>query len=119
MRLKSNKGKWIAVDLDGTIAQYTKFISPCHIGEPIPEMVEIVKRYIDGGYTVKIFTARVSVSSQALAAEVAIKKWCLKHIGVELDVTCIKHTNFVKFIDDRAVRAIKNTGMLVGDWQLD
>ena len=115
---KSNKGKCIACDLDGTIAQYTKFISHTHIGAPIPEMVALMLSYIEQGYTVKIFTARVSDPSQAEAATVAIKKWCLKHLGVELDVTCIKHTNFVKFYDDRGVHVVKNTGECQGEFDV-
>ena len=115
---RTNKSKYIAVDLDGTLATYTKFISPTHIGEPIPKMVEIVKKHLSEGYTVKIFTARLSVPSQAVAAKKAIQDWCVEHIGVMLDVTCIKHTNFVKFYDDRAVHVVKNTGECIGEFEI-
>lgn len=113
---KSNKSKWIAFDLDGTIATYMKFVSPTHIGEPIPNMIELLKKYLAEGYTVKIFTARVSVDSQAERASAAIKKWCITHIGQELDVTCVKHTNFVKFYDDRGVHVVKNEGICEGEF---
>ena len=81
-------------------------------------MVALMLDYITKGYTVKIFTARVSVPSQAEHATQAIKKWCLKHLGVELDVTCTKHTNFVKFYDDRGVHVVKNTGECLGEFDV-
>ena len=74
-------------------------------------------KYIEDGYTVKIFTARVSVPSQAEAATKAIKAWCFLHLGVELDVTCTKHTNFVKFYDDRGIHVVKNTGECQGEFE--
>ena len=81
-------------------------------------MVELVKHYLSLGYTVKIYTARVSIASQAEAATKAIKAWCLLHIGIELDVTCIKHTNFVKFYDDRAVHVTPNVGICTGEFEV-
>jgi hypothetical protein len=42
-RSKMMKG-WIGVDLDGTLAESTKWVSPSHIGEPIHKMVERVKK---------------------------------------------------------------------------
>lgn len=50
---------WIGVDLDGTIAEYHGWVSPTHIGAPIPKMVERVKVWLSEGKEVRIFTARV------------------------------------------------------------
>ena len=33
--------KWIAVDLDGTLAIYDKWRGRDHIGEPVPEIIRI------------------------------------------------------------------------------
>lgn len=51
---------WVAFDLDGTLADSVYDPSaPNHdIGEPIPEMVALAKRYALAGWTVCISTAR-------------------------------------------------------------
>jgi len=51
---------WIGVDLDGTLAYYDEWRGLYHIGEPIPAMVDRVKRWLAEGRDVRIFTARVS-----------------------------------------------------------
>ena len=70
-RRRDNMG-WMAVDLDGTLAHYDKFISPSHIGEPIAPMVARVKKWLSQGKEVRIFTARVwfdSVATLTVAQE--------------------------------------------------
>ena len=49
---------WIGVDLDGTLAHYTHWVGPLHIGSPIPAMVSRVKLYRIQGQDIRIFTAR-------------------------------------------------------------
>ena len=106
---------WIGVDLDGTLAYYDKFISPSHIGEPIPKMVNRVKQWLAEDKTVKIFTARVSHPDQMEAAIVAIREWSKKHIGQVLEITCYKDYGMVELYDDRCKQVIKNTGKLLED----
>lgn len=48
---------WISVDLDGTLAEYHIWYGADHIGNPIPAMMERVRRWLEEGVTVKIFTA--------------------------------------------------------------
>jgi len=114
--------RWI---FDGTLAHYDKFIAPDVIGEPIPEMVERVKRWLDEGKDVRIFTARVwplgtakhymmyeddqRVKDAKLALR-AIQKWCREHLGEVLKVTCIKDYGMLDLWDDRAVAIEKNKG---------
>ena len=112
---------WIGVDLDGTLAEYTEWKGPEHIGEPIEPMVKRVKQWLEEGYTVKIFTARIywpdgdeQRFKEAEAAVHAIKKWALKHIGQELEVTNTKDFGMIELWDDRAVQVIANTGEPVG-----
>lgn len=105
----SNRG-WIAIDLDGTLAQYDKWVSIYHIGEPIPAMLNRVIDWLEAGEDVRIFTARVSAKNSS-KVEAIVKKWCLKHIGKELPVTCVKDMNCRELWDDRAIRVVKNTGM--------
>lgn len=110
---------WIGVDLDGTLAQYTGWQGPEHIGEPVPKMLERVKRWLDEGYEVKIFTARMS-GPRADITEVErmrtlIENWCEEHLGKRLEVTCIKDYGMIELWDDRAVQVRLNTGERVGE----
>ena len=57
MLLEQEEG-YIAVDLDGTLARYTKWKGATHIGTPIPRMVRRVRRWVSHGKKVKLFTAR-------------------------------------------------------------
>lgn len=111
----SGKG-WIGVDLDGTLAHYLGWVSVEHIDEPIAPMVERVKRWLEEGKDVRIFTARVFPGSRVDEAEVvavvsSIEKWCQEHIGKVLPITCTKDFGMYELWDDRAVQVIPNTGM--------
>lgn len=107
----SNNG-WIGVDLDGTLAQYNGWQGEDHIGEPIPAMVERIKKWLSEGTEVKIFTARVSHHPHA---EDYIREWCEKHVGAVLPVTATKDYGMVELWDDRCVQVIPNTGIAVQD----
>lgn len=96
----------IAVDFDGTLAQYD-YWRPCQFGEPIPPMVERVKRWLREGTRVIIFTAREEFEQSAVA------DWTEKHIGERLEVTNRKLSCVDAFYDDRAVRVEFNTGKLL------
>lgn len=107
---------WIGVDLDGTLAHYDGWRGAGHIGEPVPAMVERVKRWLGEGRQVKIFTARVYNDSapgrfaEAVESQLAIEAWCQKHLGRKLPITCVKDFGMVEFWDDRAVQVVTNTG---------
>lgn len=109
---------WIGVDLDGTLAEYTTWKGPQHIGAPIPAMVERVKAWLAEGRDVRIFTARVSHSGNFNVARMieireareAIYAWCREHIGRELPVTNVKDFRMTELWDDRAVAVEMNTG---------
>lgn len=110
--------EWIGVDLDGTLAQYDSFQGLLHIGDPVPEMVLRVKRWLAEGRRVKVFTARVGKLSPAnLEAgtdveevRTFIMQWCSAHVGNALEVTNEKDFGMVELWDDRAVRVMKNQG---------
>ena len=99
---------------------YRKEIGADIIGEPIPSMVERVKRMLAAGKTVKIFTARIHGHGMPLIGGgtedvvTPIKKWCLKHLGQELEVTNVKDFGMVTLYDDRCIQVEKNTGRLIG-----
>ena len=103
---------WIGVDLDATLAHYEGWKSPSHIGEPIPKMAERVRKWLEEGREVRIFTARASVPEQVAPVE----EWCLKHFGVKLKVTCCKDFGMIELWDDRCVQVQPNTGERVQDF---
>lgn len=108
---------WIAVDLDGTLAEYHGWVSPTDIGAPVAAMVERVKRWLAEGRDVRIFTARAYPGPYEAdhpgEVEGAIKAWCREHVGRELPVTYEKDYGMVEPWDDRAVQVVPNTGQRV------
>lgn len=112
-------GKWIAVDLDGTLARYNGWKGVEEIGAPIQPMVDRVKIWRQLGIEVRIFTARVSgVSRDGRSVEDVrelIQQWCLQHIGESLPVTNVKDYDMLELWDDRAVQVEFNTGRRISD----
>lgn len=118
--------KWIGVDFDGTLAHYDSW-QGTKLGEPIPAMVNRVKKWLAEGKEVRIMTARVSSRNQVVrlengeemwesrAHELAIQDWCEKHLGCRLKVTAEKDFQMVELWDDRAVAVEKNTGRIIGE----
>jgi len=102
--------KWIGVDLDGTLAKGTKDFDPDKVGEPVEAMVDRVKKWLDQGKTVKIFTARAGAEDFDPAP---VKEWCKKHLGQELEITNEKDPGMEELWDDRVVQVVKNTGEVV------
>jgi len=117
MLVKSSKGPWIACDLDKTLATYP----PKHgqvIGDPIPNVVQRMKKYLREGKTVKIFTARVGpprTQTEISTFTYALDTWCNKVFGQTLPVTCTKDHFVEEIWDDRAVQVVPNTGEILED----
>lgn len=116
---------WIAVDFDGTLAEYHDFGDGSQLGNPIMPMVERVKKWLAEGKKVKIFTARVGNSGLRSDAGVddedftnhqrhIIQKWCAQHIGQVLEVTATKDFAMMELWDDRAIQVVANKGIPVG-----
>jgi hypothetical protein len=101
---------WIGVDFDGTLAYYDGYTQG-EVGEPIMPMINRVRRWLAEGKTVKVMTARAS-GDNPTPDILAIQKFCQEHLGQSLDVTCIKDQGMEELWDDRAVRVIKNTGLI-------
>ena len=102
----------IAVDLDGTLAQYDGDKGPTIIGEPIPRMMDAIHQWEEGGVKVVIFTSRISGDDgeENNFANHHIRKWLVKHGLGHLEVTNIKRKEFGHFYDDKAHQVYKNTG---------
>lgn len=114
---------WIGVDLDGTLAQYDKFVAVDHIGAPVPGMVDFVKRLLDDGEDVRIFTARIAPatlaynksSQEELEDELnkvvtAIVVWSHTNIGRMLPIAHSKDFMMKALYDDRCIQIIPNEG---------
>lgn len=103
---------WIGVDLDGTLAMYDGWKGIEYIGQPIPVMLERVKKWLNKGTEVRIVTARASLpdgpDKDLIIAE--IEQWCLKWIGQKLKITNEKDFSMIELWDDRAVSVEFNTG---------
>jgi hypothetical protein len=112
---------WIAVDLDGTLAEYDHWRGEDHIGLPVPAMVTRVKAWLAEGREVRIFTARiyepwvvengfhVARISRREAVKI-IEAWCLEHLGCVLPVTNEKDFGMIELWDDRCVQVVPNLG---------
>ena len=103
----------ILVDLDGTLAEYGGWVGPEHIGEPVPDMLFRVRKWLANGDTVKIFTARATVPELIPP----IHAWCERHLGVRLEVTASKDFSTTWIYDDRAVRVRPNLGRPCCDYR--
>jgi hypothetical protein len=99
---------WIGFDLDGTLAHYDEWRGVEVIGAPIPLMVRRLRRYLDDGYTVKIFTARVSEDNPRVVP--AIHEWLAAQGLPPLEVTNVKDFGMIILYDDRCVQVYPNTG---------
>lgn len=114
-------GDWIAVDLDGTLARFDHWRGPEHIGEPVPAMLARVQAWRAAGIEVRIFTARVSLGDdetrerdhEVEASYDAIEKWCLRHLGETLPITCEKSWRCAAIYDDKAFQVVANEGRIV------
>ena len=105
----------IAVDFDKTLVSYDgHYKGPAHIGEPIPEMMGRVRKWLSEGKEVRIFTARADPDEPDYeTAIVAIEHWCQEHFGVILKITNQKKRDTYEIWDDRAIQVIPNTGKRV------
>lgn len=108
--------KWLAVDLDGTLAKYDGWKGEDHIGELIEPMAEKIIQRFNEGWQIAIFTARVSsnVLEENVRAERIIWAW-LESNKIDMyinGITATKHKHFREFWDDRAFNVVPNTGMI-------
>lgn len=138
--LPTARGKWVAVDLHGTLCCHDKEVAKTdkhHVGVPILAMVERVKSWLAAGIEVRIFTAKIfplwkvepgvpyleyivsghdqvaRLRNEAIPAAERILAWCKEHLGEELVITCVKDRDCREIWDDKAVPVEKDTGRLL------
>ena len=95
----------IAVDFDRTLATYDPD-NDIELGEPIPLMMERIRRWLAEGKVVVIFTKRANRSQEILR----IQDWCEKYGLPRLSVTNVKLPEFKEIWDDIAISVERNTG---------
>ena len=95
---------WIGVDFDGTLAKETTYNGS--LGEPVPSMLRLVKKWLADEYKVKIFSARAHDQNDVEA----IRDWTEKHLGERLEVTNQKDHHLIAVYDDKTFHVEYNTG---------
>ena len=112
--------KWLAVDLDGTLAIYDGWKGEEHIGDIIEPVAEKIKERVAEGWNVAIFTARVSsiLSNEVSHATSVIWKWIDDNDMSQYisGITAVKGKHFIEFWDDRAFAVEKNKGVFTEEW---
>ena len=103
---KKPGGMEIAIDLDGTLAEYKGWVSIKHIGAPIESIAKVVMDLHQGGFKIVIFTARAN-DPEAIPY---IKEWLDEHGFPNFEITNIKRKEFIEIWDDRAISVERNTG---------
>lgn len=98
-------GKWIGVDLDGTLAKHSGKISD-KIGAPLPTMLGRVKKWVEDGREVRIFTARADSALE----RIKIHRWLEDNGLPALAITNKKDWEMQELWDDRAIRVEHNEG---------
>lgn len=105
---------WIGVDLDGTLARYSRYSK--YPGEPIPKMVNRVRRWVNDGREVRIVTARVAPLHKDRVEQLnVVHEWVLQHIGHPLEVIPYKDPLMQWLYDDRVKQVEQDTGVLVAN----
>jgi hypothetical protein len=110
----------IYVDFDGTMAYYDKWEGPEVVGEPIPCMIEKIKKALKDDHEVTVYSARLTASPEYGIYDPKIAKntidiFCLENFGQKLPVTNIKGPAD-EFWDDKCKRIILNTGLTMGEF---
>jgi hypothetical protein len=108
---KKKSKKWVGFDLDGVLAEYHGWKGIDVFGEPIEPMISFVKRLLDKGINVKVFSARIT-DPKALPF---IKAWLKKQDLGDIEVTNTKDMNMILLYDDRCRQVERNTGRIIKD----
>jgi len=97
---------WIGMDLDGTLASFEPGQNEYVIGAPVPASMRILRKHLDSGTEVRIFTARAADPAQVAL----VRAWMEKHGLPNLSITNKKDYDMYKLYDDRAVPIKRNQG---------
>lgn len=106
--IKAKKHKTIAVDFDGVLHTFDSFGDGSISGEPIKDGKDVLRKLVDQGYRIVIFTTRLNPVWEDVEQQMKeIIDWLGKN-GFEVNVHYHEITNnkpeAVAYIDDRAIR---------------
>lgn len=93
----------LAIDFDGVLALYDGWKGEEHLGEPHPDAPAMVRRYLEAGFQVTIFSVRAATRE----GRGRLKEWTKKlnlpdHLREAIETTALK-PNAVVYLDDRAL----------------
>lgn len=115
---------YIAFDLDGTLAKHRRADGSSidysrEIGEPVPAMVELAKKYLAEGVEIRIVTARMSQEwGDADAQRAMIGAWCREHLGITPVIQAHKSGGMICLYDDLAIGVVADTGILLHEHEV-
>lgn len=124
-RLSEGPDGWIGVDFDRTLAHRIHDSGTIDVGPPVQSMLTRVKRWLEEGRNVKIFTARVGKGPEdgrwgtVAQQRELVEQWCVKYLGQKLPVTCEKDGYMIELWDDSAVAVEENTGRQLSPSKVD
>jgi hypothetical protein len=104
---------WIGVVFDGALAKYEKCEGELELGDPVWEMTERVKQWVEFGKDVRIVTGRVADQSGLKNVIDAIEGWCSEHLGKVLPVTCTIDSDMTELWGADLIQVVKNVGVPV------
>lgn len=111
------KKKWgtILLDIDGTVTDHNNTVSVhedmSSLGYPVDRMVKEVRKLLNAGEDVRIFTARTSYTGPGRAKMIeAIDNLCRELFGQTMPIQQSKDLWTKAIIDDVAVQIIPDTG---------
>ena len=102
MTHEKKAGGGLASIFDGTLAHDDHYRRDDHVGAPIEPMVKRVRKWINEGRDVRLFTAR--------KPHPAIRRWMKEHLGAVLPITNTKDSEMQVLYDDRVVQVRRNAG---------
>lgn len=122
-RVMQTKQPAYYVDLDGTLVKQSLNEAWDHtkIGERVELMILRVRKLLESGFIVKIFTSRVAglylsdhgedAHTLAVESKTLIEKWCFETFGRVLPVTAVKDLDAIEIWDNAVRQVITNTGL--------
>ena len=105
---KSDTQLYHYIDFDRTLATHKTSWGIEKMGKPIPKMMEKVKKLLQAGEKIKIFTARAGYPGQ----KKKVQDWLEKYGLPRLPVTNVKGDDVKFILDDKARQVKENTGVI-------
>ena len=111
----------IALDFDRTLATMEDD-TLATIGQPIQPMIDQVKKWVEKGHEITIFTARVSKWFKEggerpdvfiMSQKMKINQFLVDNGLPIMKITANKSPLFTHFVDDKAVKVLPNKGIVI------